>query len=571
MKKLLIIILMCFSSLSVVGCTFENAHNNNNTSNSTSNLISSSSSSNKLLIEGKDYIDHTTLYDGNIYEYDDTMWYINELKDVPLPDPYVYEEDGVYYIVGTSDRTIGKVVDCYVTEDFYSYERYEIYSPQKYNGWENDDDPAIYAPEIYKFDGKYYMYYSANDSTSPKTVRRNSVVVADNPIGPYKPIQNNKVNGLNEPIFNFDTKRGLDITVFEDDDGQLYMYYVTTEDTQHIVGVKLNSPYEADWTTRKALIFPGTKDTNSTEVELEWEVYRDNSLEIAEAPFMIKSKGKYYLTYSVNGCWNKYYNVCYAVSESPLGDYTKPYEKDRLWTNLLLGYPGTNDPEDKIYQQWSGFASGTGHHCFFYIGDQLMIGYHAHQNRDYDESKAGYTNRYFAFDYIYFDENGVPFCNGPTNSLQPYPEYISGYRNVAENAIVNKANVVNEKAVNDNYIVDCYNLDGENKKEVILGNGMSYIELEFDNEYEIGGVAIYNSAFYEKYITEIEYIDFGNGNIVYYPQFCVDGYVDDDKEFIEPCSAFTIEFPKTFMSKKVTVCFNLPNGGNINEIKVLGQ
>jgi len=576
MKKLLIISLMCFSSLSTVGCAIENKNNNiidknSNVSSSSSSTIMSSSSSKKNLEEGVDYIDHSITYDGHSFEYDETMWYINELKDVPLPDPHVYEEDGVYYITGTSDRTVGKVVDCYVTEDFVSYERYEIYSPNKYNGWENDDSPEIYAPEIYKFGDKYYMYYSANDSISPKSVRRNSVVVADNPIGPYKPIQTGKIDGLNEPIFNFDKARGLDITIFEDDDGQLYMYYVTTESTQHIVGVKLKSPYEADWTTRKALIMPGTKDTNSSEIELEWEIYRDNSLEIAEAPFMIKSDDKYYLTYSVNGCWNKYYNVCYAVSDSPLGDYTKPYEKGKLWTNLLLGYPSTNDPEDKVYQQWSGFASGTGHHCFFYIGDQLMVGYHAHQNRDYDESKSGYVKRYFAFDYVYFDDDGVPFCNGPTYSLQPLPEELSGYKNIAENAKVNRANLINENAVNDNYIVDCYNLDNEENKEVILGKGKSYIELEFDNEYEIGGIAIYNSAYYEKYIYEIEYIDFGNGNILYYPQFSVDGYVNDKKEFIYPCSAFTLEFKNTIFAEKVTLCFDLPNGGSINEIKVLGQ
>ena len=75
------------------------------------------------LVEGVDYIDHTSTYDGVGLEYNESMWYINELKDVPLPDPQIYVEDGVYYIVGTSDRN-GNVIDCYTTEDFVTYEEH---------------------------------------------------------------------------------------------------------------------------------------------------------------------------------------------------------------------------------------------------------------------------------------------------------------------------------------------------------------------------------------------------------------------------------------------------------------
>ena len=576
MNKLLLLSLVTFSSLNLTGCVSQGNNNSNkNSSLSTTNVITSSKSDvgNKYLVEGIDYIDHSTTYDGKKFVYDESMWYINELKDVPLPDPHVYYEDGLYYITGTSDRSNGKVVDCYITEDFVYYDRKEIYNPANYDGWELDYNPQIYAPEIYKFDGKYYMYYSANDTPEVpggNSVRRNSVVVADKPAGPYKPIQNDKVDGLNNPLFKYEKSRGLDSTIFVDDDGRMYMYYVLTETTQHIVGVELTSPYEADWSTKKDLVFPGTRTTESTDIELEWEVYRESSLSIAEAPYMIKSNGKYYMTYSVNGCWNKYYNVCYAVSDDPLGNYVKPYQEGGLWTNLLLGFPGTNDEESDVYNQWSEFASGTGHHCFFNIGDQTMIGYHAHQSRNYNEHKEGYTARFFAFDYVYFDKDGVPFCNGPTNSLQPLPEEISSYKNIAENAKVNRSNVVNENYVNDNYIVDCYNLEAKNK-EVILGRGKSYIELEFDKEYTIGGIAIYNSAFYDEAVIEVDSIDFTNDNVVYYAGFSTDAYMDEDKEFIYPGSAITVEFPKTFKSSKVIICFNTANGAQINEIKVLGK
>ncbi len=518
------------------------------------------------LVEGEDYLDLSSAYNGKTFEYNENLWYMNDLQDVPLPDPFVFAEDDTYYIVGTSDRNIN-VVDCYVTSDFVNYELHTgIYDPSLYEGWEGDN-PEVYAPEIYLFDGVYYMYYSANDKDG---VRRCSVVVADNPMGPYKPLVNKKVDGLNNPLFldeNHPT-RNLDTTVFTDDDGKMYMYFVTTNKTQHIVGVELISPYEADWSTYRELVIPGTVDSESEEILLEWETYRDSKTKIAEAPFMIKSNGKYYMTYSVNGCWNKYYNVCYAVSDDPLGNFVKPYEEGKLWTNLFMGYPGTNDAESTIFNQWIGFASGTGHHCFFYAGDELMIGYHAHQNRNWDSKY--FTPRYFAFDYVHFDEEGVPFCNGPTYSPINLPESISGYKNIMANAEVVARNVQGIEKINDNYIVDCYNLDSKSN-EVALGKGESVIEIAFDDIYEIKGILIYNSAYYEDYISEIEYIDFGNGNVVYYPQFCESFYVNDETEFIYPESCFNLEFLKTFEAESVKIGFNLPDGGNINEIVILGN
>jgi len=546
MKRIIILLLCCVFMLAFVAC--------------------GATEKKEFLMEDQDYIDLSSRYDGESFAYNKSLWYMNRLEVIPLPDPFVYVEDDLYYIVGTSDRNVN-VVDCYVTEDFVTYELHkDIYDPALYNGWENEN-AAVYAPEIYCFDGVYYMYYSANDEAG---VRRCSVVVADHPAGPYRPLVNDEVDGLNAPLFRNENHpaRALDATVFTDDNGKRYMYFTVTEDTQHIVGVELLSPYEADWSTYQTLVIPGTVDSVGEEILLEWEVYRDNKVKIAEAPFMLKSQGKYYLTYSVNGCWNKYYNVCYAVSDGPLGNFVKPYEEGKQWTNLLLGYPGENDSESTLFNQWSGFASGTGHHCFFYAGDQLMIGYHAHQNRNWDSN--AYTPRYFAFDYVHFDDSGIPVCNGPTYSAVALPQSISGVKNIVPDAKITSQNVEGAQKVQDNYIVDCYNLETQSD-EVILGAGKSWIELEFDKDYEIKGIAVINSAYYDRYIVEIEYIDFGNGNVIYYPQFCEDFYVCAEKEFVYPGSSFNLEILKSFKADSVKIGFHLPVGGSINEIVILGK
>lgn len=556
--KIALLVLICTLLLSFLACKQpDNGTNQPNNSDNTKDR----------LVENEDYIDLTSSYDGKSFNYNESMWYMNLLKDVPLPDPHVYVEDGTYYIVGTSDRSVN-TVDCYVTTDFINYEaHYNIYDPSLYNGWEDKSQALVFAPEIYCFDGVYYMYYSAKNHDLK---RRTSVVFADNPLGPYKPIVNDEVDGLSEPLFHNPeyVKRSLDATVFTDDDGKMYMYLTITDGTQHIVGFELTSPYEADWSTYKTLLIPQRVEADNDDIVIEWEGYRDNKVQINEAPFMIKGGDKYYLTYSTNGCWNKYYNVCYAVADSPLGDFVKPYDEGGLWTNLLLGCPSTNDTESLVYNQWAGFASGTGHHCFFYSGDELMIGYHAHKNRNWNSKE--YTERYFAFDYVHFDDNGVPFVNGPTYSIINLPGDISNFYNISADGSASSNTVSNPERANDDYIVDCYNLESRDS-ELVLPTGKSEIEITFDGGYEIGGIMIYNSAFYDSYITEIEYIDFGNGNIVYYPQFCEDFYVNGEKEFINPLSCFNIEFITTFTAKSVRIGFDLPEGGSINEIVVLGK
>lgn len=549
----------------LVGC------NGNTSSNvkvsSSANEISFTNKIEANLVEGEDYIDHEKLYGTKDLEYNKSMWYINNLDKVPLPDPHVFEEDGKYYIVGTNDAGQCKYVDCYYTTDFVTFEfASKIFNPATYNGWENKENPTIYAPEIFKVDGYYYMYYSAKENTK-KGTRRNSVVRSENVLGPYEPIIEGDINGLDAPLFNYDVNRGLDATLFIDDNNDMYMYYASNDGEQHIVGVKMKTPYEADWSTRTEILRPGSIKVTDEEKPLYWETYRTPF--IAEAPYMIKSpNGKYYMTYSVNGHLNKYYNVCYAVSDSPLGEFIKPYEEGKIWTNLLLGYSGTNDEESDLFNQWAGFASGTGHHCFFNIGNQVMIGYHAHQNRNCN-SQSGFMARYFAMDPLYFDAEGTPYCNGPSYSLQPMPEAISGYKNVALNAKVRTQNVINGEAVNDNYIVDNYNLETDDK-EVKLGDGYSYIELTFDKEYEIGGLAVYNSAYYEKAIFDIKYIDLMNGNGIEYPIFS-NYYFNYDYEFIFPNSSFTYEFKKEIKSNKLVICFDLAQECNINEIVVLGK
>ena len=583
-KKILLLLVVLVLGLTVSSCSVlenlinsQGSNNDNSTTNNNDvNLGPTEIAASDLVRPNKtilDYTDYGTIGDGETMpDYDTSKWYRNDLKDVPLPDPHIYYEDGVYYIYGTTDRTGAQSLDCYTTTDFIDYELHmNILHPN--SGYKSDwEANVLFAPEMYKFGDYYYLYYSNTMKGSGN--RYLHVVKGESPLGPFEQINevdaNGKtVNGKSKPVFEFPEGHvnALDSTIFVDDDGRMYMYYVISTSTQHIIGAEMKDPITIDWSTRKALVVPGELQTNTNADTLFWEAY--NGYNIAEAPYMIKSpNGLYYLTYSVNSYENRYYSICYAYSDSPLGDYEKPYTPEQkqngeIWTNLLLGYSG-GLAGSSVYDQWTGFSSGNGHHCFFNIGDQIMIAYHQHKNRN-----SSGLGRAFAMDYLYFDEDGVPYTDGPTWSLQARPEALSGYKNIALNATVRYLNVENAHFINDNYVVRHANLVQEANKEVIINGGKAYIELVFDKEYTIGGIQINNSAYYDKALYEIAYINFFNDNVIYNASF-MPNYVNDEKEFIFPGSSFTIDFDD-IKATKVILCFDTTDGAQINEIKVLGK
>ena len=82
MKKTICLILLLVSVFGLFSCKEENEVPSNYPKEVETSL------------EGDDYVDHQSTYDGKKLSYDKSKWYVNELTEVPLPDPQVYEEDG---------------------------------------------------------------------------------------------------------------------------------------------------------------------------------------------------------------------------------------------------------------------------------------------------------------------------------------------------------------------------------------------------------------------------------------------------------------------------------------------
>lgn len=217
---------------------------------------------------------------------------------------------------------------------------------------------AVWAPSAIEHNGKYYLFFGANDIKSDEQLGGIGVAVSDRPEGPFKdalgrPLIGKIVNGA-QPI---------DQMVFKDDDGQVYMYY---GGWKHANVVKLAPDLLS------VVPFPD----GSTYKEITPDP------QYVEGSFMVKRKGVYYLMWSEGGWTGPDYRVAYAMSGSPFGPFKRA---------------GT------ILQQDMKIARGAGHHSVVNIPgtDDWYIAYH---RRPLGTTEG--NHREMAIDRMVFNEDG---------------------------------------------------------------------------------------------------------------------------------------------------------------------
>ena len=182
---------------------------------------------------------------------------------------------------------------------------------------------SIWAPSVVEANGKYYLFFSANDIQSDEQYGGIGVAVADNPAGPYR-------DALGKPLISkfHNGAQPIDQHVFCDDDGKYYMYY---GGWRHCNVVKLSA------------------DLISLEPFEDGIIYKEITPEhYVEGPFMLKRGDRYYLMWSEGGWGGPDYSVAYAMGDSPLGPFRR------------IG---------KIMQQDSTVATGAGHHSVITLPD----------------------------------------------------------------------------------------------------------------------------------------------------------------------------------------------------------
>ncbi len=223
-----------------------------------------------------------------------------------VADPFIMRYNGWYYLYCTGEVNIWKSKDL---------------AQWIYVGTANPKDPLpmAFAPEVYYWNGKFYMY------TSPSG-KGHYIYVSNQPTGPFV--------RASENLGMF-----LDGSVFIDDDGS--WYFTHCNGNSGIMGHTMKSPLEIDKKGKTLNAYMG-----------EW----------TEGPMIIKRDGRYFMLYTGTHYKSDAYREKYAVAEDgPLGTYTTPDHNPILLSNHRRSH-------------------ALGHACFV-LGpdlDSMYIAYHSY-------------------------------------------------------------------------------------------------------------------------------------------------------------------------------------------------
>lgn len=284
---------------------------------------------------------------------------------VPYGDPFILLHDGTYYAYGTS---AGNGISVLTSNDLSAWD-----TPQNPLALDKKDvwaDRWFWAPEVYYVNGKFYMYYSADEHIC--------VATSDNPLGPFR-------QEIRQPMLA--DEKCIDNSLFIDDDGKPYLFFDRFNDGLNIWVAELENNF---------LEIKKETMTKCIHVSQAWEEVRPR---VNEGSFVIRRNGVYYMTYSANSYESPYYGIGVATATNVKGPWTK-YENNPIYQNV-------------------GELTGIGHSAMFTDKEgNLRIVFHSHS------SKAKIHPRTMHISRVYFKKQG------DNEAMAIDPNYITPTLNV---------------------------------------------------------------------------------------------------------------------------------------------
>ncbi len=289
------------------------------------------------------------------------------------PDPYIIKHGEKYYYC-LSDST-NKEIWLWSSANLEELDT----TKEKYLVWraplEGPYSKQVWAPELHFLDGKWYIYFTADDGKNKNHRLYVIESVGDSPLGEY-----------HNPVklqWQDDDYWGIDETVFRNEfDGTLYMVWSgwpgATNGKQNLYIAPMATP-----TTLK-----GPRRLLS-QPEYAWEGW------INEGPSVLKQNNRIYITYSAHESWSSKYCLGLLYIDS-YADLLDPVCWKKQSTPILEA-----DHQAGIF--------GPGHNSFFKGPDDTdWIAYHAKTTR-----KKGWKDRKACIQPVKWDAAGLPFLGRP--------------------------------------------------------------------------------------------------------------------------------------------------------------
>jgi GH43 family beta-xylosidase len=262
------------------------------------------------------------------------------------PDPWVTREGDTYYYM----HTLGDRLAIWKTTDISrlaSVAPKTIWTPPA----EGPNAQSIWAPELHRIDGKWYVYYSAAASGHDDDDHRGVFVLENSSADPTEGswIDRGRVNTA---------RPGIDGTSFSHR-GQRYFVYSPYVGPDSVLAIaRMTNP----WTLAGEEVIIARPD-------LPWE--RQGGRQILEGPeFLPGPRGDLFMSYSASACWSDDYAL--GLLSAPPG--SDPMDA-AAWTKSPRPVLA-KAPQNNVY--------ATGHNGFFTSpdGTEQWIIYHANTGPD---------------------------------------------------------------------------------------------------------------------------------------------------------------------------------------------
>lgn len=336
--------------------------------------------------------------------------------DVAFGDPYVLYDDDTerYYMYGTGGGAEDGFA-AYSSADLIDWsDEGQVYYGNRPDTW---GIGAFWAPEVYKKDGKFYMFYSAQWRDNPTNELENfkiGIAVSDSPIGPFIDMHNGPLFDPGYPI--------IDANVYFAENGKVYLYYsrccykhpVESEvadwakekgwfdeiEESWVYGVELEPDFSGIIGEPVLLLRPPVK---MDDAQAEWESRSVTSKEVnrrwTEGSFTFRHGDTYYMMYSANHFAGENYAVGYATAKHPLGPYVKAGNNPVLEKNTSSG----------------GNVTGTGHNSVLFTANGGMLCVYHGRTKDTGDERVVFI------DEMEIDGDGALRVSGPTTHPQKNP------------------------------------------------------------------------------------------------------------------------------------------------------
>lgn len=349
-------------------------------------------------------VKNTKDLDNGTYELTGNVSYFGNPIVDEKADPYVIynEDDGYYYFTSSWPAYNNKN---------NGYDRIALRKAKTLEGladaedhviwWHHTDGTApkyhIWAPELHKVNGNWYVYFAASASASNEWDIHPYVLCCSDPDDLLSEDSwsdakrfTNADGSYTDNFDNFD----LDMTTFNLN-GTDYVIWAHKPNVSYLKLGVLDS--EEPWHLKE-----GTETMILTTPEYDWEMNgSSDSAKVNEGPAVLKHDGKLYVTYSASTTGPEYCMGMMSIDiDADLFDISN-------WTKSTEPVLQTSD----LYQQY-----GPGHNSFTEDKDgNVVIVYHA---RDYEcySDKCDWANADPLYDpcrnanlaYVRFAEDGTP-------------------------------------------------------------------------------------------------------------------------------------------------------------------